>query len=71
MFLDCINAWAFWLALCIGMLIAYLLVPVPKVVYKYPTPENAGKVMYVDNSGVCYRYEAIPVDPPQNGSERK
>lgn len=27
-----------------------------------PTPENAGKITYIDKSGVCYRYRAIPND---------
>jgi hypothetical protein len=71
MFLDYINAWAFWLALGIGMLFAYMLSPLPKVVYKYPTPENAGKVMYVDTHGVCYRYKAVPIDCPADRTQVK
>jgi hypothetical protein len=69
MFLDYINQWAFWIALGIGMLLAYVLSPTPKIVYKYPTPENAGNVMYVDKTGVCYRYNAVPVKCPADESQ--
>ena len=62
------SSWGFWIALAIGMLIAYAMAPQPKFVYKYPTPENAGKVMYVDKSGVCYRYKAVPVDYQHDSS---
>lgn len=53
---------SFWIALGIGFLLAYTFAPLPTVVYKYPTLENAGKVMYVDKSGVCYKYKATPVE---------
>lgn len=66
MVLDYINTWAFWVALGIGMLIAYVLAPTPKIIYKYPTPENAGKITYADKHGVCYRYETIPIECPAN-----
>lgn len=68
MILDYVNAWAFWLALAVGMLLAYVMAPVPKVVYKYPTPENAGKITYADKNGVCYRYRAVLVDCPKDPS---
>ena len=68
MFLDFLNAWAFWIALGIGMLVAYVMAPLPKLVYKYPTPENAGKITYADKNGVCYRYKAIPVDCPKDSN---
>lgn len=32
-----------------------------------PTPENAGKIQYMDELGVCYRYHAIRV----GGSDAK
>ena len=57
-----INETIFWICVAIGFFVAYIFIPQPTVVYKYPTPENAGKVMYVDNSGVCYKYKAMPVD---------
>jgi len=71
MFLDLINTLAFWIALGIGMWIAYTFAPVPKVIYKYPTPENAGKVLYVDKSGVCYKYKAVEVNCLKNKTNVK
>lgn len=68
MILDYVNAWAFWLALALGMLVAYTLAPTPRLIYKYPTPENAGKVTYADKNGVCYRYRAVPVSCPADSS---
>jgi hypothetical protein len=67
-FLNNLQELTFWIALGIGMLIAYILAPTPKVIYRYPTPENAGKVTYADKGGVCYRYEAIPVACPADPS---
>ena len=61
---GCLDSWSFWIAIGIGFLVAYLFVPFPTVVYKYPTVENAGKVTYVDDQGVCYKYKATPVDCP-------
>jgi hypothetical protein len=52
----------FWITFGLGFLIAYVITPSPTGVYKYPTLENAGKVTYVDKSGVCYKYKAVPID---------
>ena len=59
MFFDSIS---FWIALACGFFLGYVLSPDPTVLYKYPTLENAGKVSYVDKSGVCYKYKIIEVD---------
>lgn len=66
-----INLRAFWIALGVGILIAYLWAPQPRVIYKYPTPENAGKVTYVDKAGVCYKYRAREVDCPADPEPMK
>jgi hypothetical protein len=55
---------AFFIALIVGLFFAYISTPNPKVIIKYPTPENAGKVVYKDNSGVCYKYHAKEIDCP-------
>lgn len=44
------------------MFIAYLFTPVPEVIYQYPTPENAGKIIYKDSADVCYTYNANEVE---------
>lgn len=52
---------AFWITLGVGFMLAYALAPPPTVVYRYPTPENAGEVTYADKEGVCYKYDAVEV----------
>ena len=59
--LDYINPIAFFISLFIGFLVAYSIMPQPKIIVKYPTPENAGKVIYMDNKGVCYKYTSKEV----------
>ena len=61
----------FLLALFIGMLIVYTTVPAPDVIIMYPTPENAGKIVYQDAANNCYKYIANPIDCPNNENEIK
>lgn len=67
--LDYIDPLYFFISLFIGLFVAYVSAPVPDIVIKYPTPENAGKVVYKDDSDVCYKYEAIEVDCPSDKSK--
>ncbi len=55
------EAIPFFVALGIGALLVYMFAPSPKVVIRWPTPENAGKVTYIDKKGVCYKYKASKV----------
>ena len=57
--------------LIIGVIAILLIKPQKNVVYKYPTPENAGKVIYKDKNGVCYKYSAKEVDCDKNESRLK
>jgi len=53
----------FWVALLIGLIYIYLTVPLPKIIYKFPTPTNAGKITYTDNvTGKCYKVDASRVE---------
>ncbi len=54
------------LGLFFGMFFVYVLKPTPVVVYKYPTIDNAGKVVYQDRNGVCFKYHADTVDCDKN-----
>ena len=38
----------------------------PKIVIKYPTPENAGSVIYIDDSDNCYKYNVKEVNCPND-----
>lgn len=71
MFLDYIDPFYFFIALCVGLLYTYVTAPQPKIVVKYPTPHNAGKITYVDDAGVCYKYKVKPAQCPQNSQDIK
>ena len=50
------NVLAFMTALCVGLLYTYYTSDTPKMVYKWPTPYNAGKTIYKDDNEVCFKY---------------
>jgi hypothetical protein len=54
------------LGLFFGMFFVYVLKPTPMFVYKYPSIDNAGKIVYQDRNGVCFKYHADTVDCDKN-----
>jgi hypothetical protein len=66
MIFDKIQPLYFIIAFAIGLLYCYISKPKPKVVLKFPSPVNAGKITYKDNDGTCYKYkadqESCPID---------
>ena len=71
MLLDFIDPFYFLMALCVGLLYTYVTTPPPEVVIKYPTPHNAGKITYVDDAGVCYRYKVLSTSCPSDSLKIK
>ena len=61
---DFLDPFIFLIALSVGLFYAYLTAPIPEVIIKYPTPDNAGKITYTDDAGVCYRYHVKEVTCP-------
>jgi hypothetical protein len=57
--------------LVIGIVGIYFIKPSEKIVYKYPNPENAGKITYKDKNGVCYKYNVKEVDCDKNVARMK
>ena len=57
----------FFLAFFIGMFAVYITVPMPDIIFKYPTPQNSGKIIYKDNADMCYVYDAKEVSCPRSG----
>lgn len=55
----------------IGIIGILFINPEKNVIYKYPTPENAEKIVYKDKNGVCYTYKANSVDCDKNESRLK
>jgi len=45
--------------------------PEKTIIFKYPTPDNCGKVVYKDKNGVCYTYSTKEVDCDKNESKLK
>jgi len=60
-FTNYIDPLSFFIAFGIGLLITYATSKPKKIVIKWPTPENVGKIIYKDNSENCYKYEANEV----------
>ena len=65
MFTDLINPLVFFVSLFVGLFFVYISTPVPDIVIKYPTPENSGKVTYMDSAKNCYKYRARAVKCPK------
>lgn len=63
-----IDPFFFFVAFAVGMLFVYLSTPPPEVVLKFPSPYNAGKVVYKDKANSCYKYFAEDVSCPKDRS---
>lgn len=68
---DYIIPLYFFISFSIGILISYLITPTPQIVIKYPTPDNAGKIIYKDSADVCYKYRAKEVSCPTDKTDIK
>ncbi len=69
--LENIDPFYFIVAFSIGVFISYVLAPPPQIVIQYPTPENAGKITYQDDAGVCYKYRKVNVQCPTDKTKLK
>lgn len=63
---DLISPLLVIISLGIGFIIAHISRPPPTIIYSYPKPENAHHVKYIDDDGVCYKYNYEEVEPPIN-----
>jgi hypothetical protein len=61
----------FFAGLVIGIIAIFFIKPPQDIVHKYPTPETAGKTIYKDKNGVCYKYTANIVDCDKNEGRLK
>ncbi len=60
-----------FIGIVIGIIAILMIKPEKSVIYKYPTPQNAGKIVYKDKNGVCYKYSAAEVNCDSNESRLK
>ncbi len=67
-FTDYINVTAFFIALAIGLFFTYIFAPKKRIIIKYPTPENADKLVYKDNAETCYKYKPNEIQCPTDKS---
>lgn len=58
-------------AFIVSLMYTYLNNKKPDIVIKYPTPENAGRITYKDDAGVCYRYKVIESECPSDHADIK
>lgn len=56
-----LNATALLVSFALGILYTYLVTPAPKVVVKFPSPYNAGRVLYRDGADTCFMFKSEPV----------
>ena len=61
----------FFIAFAIGFVTVLFTTPEPEYIIKYPTPDNAGKVIYRDSNDVCYKYIAKEVSCPADKTQLK
>jgi len=59
---------AFLVSLAVGLIFVYLSSPTHGVVHVYPTPDNVDKVQYRDRAGVCFRFDPVATQCPENPS---
>ena len=62
---------AFFIAFAIGMAFVYINVPPIKQVITYPTPYNAGSIVYKDSADTCYVFDASKVECPSDSRKIK
>lgn len=59
----------FIISLVVGIFITYILEPRPTILYQYPTPFNADKIIYEDDVKNCYKYKSKKVQCPTDPSK--
>ena len=64
-----LNPLAFLIALIVGLVYNYITFPEPRIIVKHPTPNNAGKIIYKDNSDNCFKYISEEVKCDENSKE--
>ena len=66
-----INPTAFLVGLAIGLAFVYLSAPTHNVIMVYPTPENVDRIQYKDKAGVCFQFQTVETNCPDDASKIK
>ena len=63
-FFKFINVYVFLLSLAFGIFAVYVTTNEKRVIYVYPTQENADLLLYRDKADNCFRFRASEVACP-------
>lgn len=61
-----LNLKYFLFAFGLGLFFVYTFGDVPKIVFKYPTPDNIDETQYKDSANNCYEYVANEIKCPKD-----
>ncbi len=61
-----VNPIVFVITFAISVVVVYFIHPEPTIIYRFPNPDNAGKLTYQDKDKNCYKYEASQVKCPSD-----
>lgn len=64
-----LNGPVFIIALGVGLLVTYVTVPAPKLVIKFPTPFNAGEVIYAGTPTTSSEEKRGPPEYPADAGD--
>lgn len=59
------------IGLLVGVVAVIFIKPQQNIIYKYPIPDTADKIVYKDKNGICYKYKATKVECDKNESRLK
>ena len=61
-----INSITFVITFVISIVVVYFIHPEPTIIYRFPNPDNAGKLTYQNKDKNCYKYKASEVKCPSD-----
>jgi hypothetical protein len=61
-----VDSMSFVITFVISLIVVYFMHPEPVRVYRFPNPDNVGKLTYQDTDKNCYKYEATEVKCPSD-----
>ena len=67
-FINKIIPFYFIISFTLGFLIIYIFRRKPKIIYKYPTPENSNNLTYKKNKK-CFKYKTSKIECPLDNKD--
>lgn len=66
--LGYLSPFWFFASFSFGLIACYVIAPKPTIVVKFPSPFNAGKIHYRDDSDNCFVFNSSKVACPSDPS---